>query len=132
MASSVIVTTATAAAATVVAAAAAADTATTATAAASTASTASDGSAAAATTTTAAAAAAQQISLHLKVSKAHLDPALHEQWRCELLHDLDHLRLKVVELHSLDYFEAVEDAVSSLVEGRVENLCPADVAATST
>ena len=57
------------------------------------------------TPTTAAAAAAQQLSLHLKVSKAHLDPAFDELRRCELLHYLDHLRLKVVELHSLDDFE---------------------------
>ena len=45
-----------------------------------------------------------------------MDPALDEQRRRRLLHDLDDLRLEVVELHDLDYVEGVEGAFSSLVE----------------
>ena len=68
-------------------------------------------------TTTAAAAAALQVSLHLKahIRDPSFDKQWFKQWRCELLHYLDHLRLKIVELHYFDY--------SSLVEGRPRTSC---------
>jgi hypothetical protein len=90
------------AAAAAAAVAAAATPSTTATAAASAAATATARSATAAATSAAAATAAtMQVSLELKVlAEARLgDGAFDTQWRRQLLHYLDELRIEVLELH---------------------------------
>jgi hypothetical protein len=94
------------AAAAAAAVAAAATPSTTVTAAVSTAATATSRSATAAATSaaaaTAAAAATMQVSLELKVlAEARLgDGAFDTQWRRQLLHYLDELRIEVLELHA--------------------------------